>query len=165
MTDRKTCVKCGQARPFKDFPHRKQVRQGRKAVCTNCSTIVRTPGHIREAGRRTMIKYRLTMRGQYRNFFQTMVRRGKKFDLTFEEFSQLIGAANNKCFYCGIEMNRKQGSRTGRSIDRKDNNKVYTLKNVVVCCRRCNTIKSDVFSADEMIEIAERYIKPKLRTF
>ena len=52
-----------------------------------------------------------------------------------------------ECIYCGEKDWRKLG------CDRINNNKPHTKDNVVPCCRRCNTIRSNKFTVDEMKEI------------
>lgn len=51
------------------------------------------------------------------------------------------------CIYCGESDWRKLG------CDRINNDKPHTRDNVVSCCRRCNTIRSNKFTVDEMKEI------------
>ena len=48
------------------------------------------------------------------------------------------------------------------TVDRKDNDKGYSLDNMVLACHRCNSIKGDWFSYDEMKEIAEKYMIPRI---
>ncbi len=68
------------------------------------------------------------------------------------------------CHYCGIdeeEFNKiwkgfyrtKRGKRL--EIDRKDNEKGYTLKNCVLACAICNCAKSDKFSYDEFKKVGK----------
>lgn len=47
------------------------------------------------------------------------------------------------------------------SIDRKDSSLPYTIENMCFSCWRCNRCKSNVFSAAEWREIAQKYVKPK----
>ena len=54
---------------------------------------------------------------------------------------------SKECVYCGENDWRKLG------CDRIDNSKPHTMDNVVPCCKRCNTIKSNKFSVEEMKEI------------
>ena len=56
-------------------------------------------------------------------------RRNLEFELTFSEFIDLV---SKNCYYCG---------EIGGGIDRKDNNKGYTLNNSVPCCYMCNLMK------------------------
>ena len=73
------------------------------------------------------------------------------------------------CYYCGIPESYMTkyprffvGSVVRRlSIDRLDNEKPYQTGNIVLACRRCNGVKSDFFSPQEMRMIAQEYITPK----
>lgn len=51
------------------------------------------------------------------------------------------------CIYCGETDWRKLG------CDRIDNTKPYTKDNVVCSCARCNKLRSNKFTVDEMKEI------------
>lgn len=51
------------------------------------------------------------------------------------------------CIYCGETDWRKLG------CDRIDNKKGHTKDNVVPCCTRCNKLRSNKFTVDEMKEI------------
>lgn len=89
--------------------------------------------------------------------------RGYSFKLSMEEFVALIYL---NCFYCDAKPYNKM-TNTGSSgkkikfilyysgLDRKDNKKGYTLDNVVPCCKRCNRIKSDLFTYEEMLKLSE----------
>lgn len=86
-------------------------------------------------------------RAWYRRRFERFKRHAKcrniKFELTFEDFCHLRTYKKEKCFYC----------RTTKSpflIDRMDNTKGYSLSNCVVVCLRCNKMKSNEFTAEEM---------------
>ena len=59
--------------------------------------------------------------------------RNIKFELTKEEVQNLC---ESSCFYC----NKKRCL----GIDRKDNNKDYTIDNCVPCCGTCNRMKLDL---------------------
>ena len=73
--------------------------------------------------------------------------RGLKFKLTEEQFIKII---KKDCYYCGAKPNNvaKQKECNGNyiynGIDRIDNNKGYTLDNVVPCCKICNYAKRNL---------------------
>ena len=48
------------------------------------------------------------------------------------------------------------------SIDRKDNSLGYEKGNLALACMICNKIKSDFFSEKEMLEIAKKYVTPRV---
>ena len=57
---------------------------------------------------------------------------------------------SQKCYYCLQNLNP-----TGTGLDRIDNKKGYTLENVVPCCCDCNRTRSDIYSHEEMLILAE----------
>ena len=71
-------------------------------------------------------------------------RRGIEQALTDE---QIIAIHKRDCHYCGISPSntysllKLNGSYTYNGIDRVDNNKGYTIDNVVPCCTFCNRAK------------------------
>jgi len=74
-----------------------------------------------------------------------------------------------ECHYCGItklEAETLEGffnETTKRlTVDCKDNDLGYRIDNIVLACHKCNFIKSNIFTHDEMVEIANKYLKPKL---
>lgn len=71
-------------------------------------------------------------------------KRGLEFDLTPDLIRELI---ESPCYYCLDDTMPSQ-------VDRKDSRGGYTRRNVVPACRRCNTIKNDTVSFEEMIFIA-----------
>jgi hypothetical protein len=94
-------------------------------------------------------------------------KRNMEFSLTRESFTEWWNNQEQKCVYCEIPIERlsivdrskKLAKRL--SIDRIDNNKGYIDGNLALCCMRCNFIKSNLFTFDEMKEIGQKYIKPK----
>ena len=77
-----------------------------------------------------------------------------------------------KCFYCGQTIEEIMSSkdrfnkRVRRlTIDRVRNDKGYRLDNIILSCNRCNIIKGDFFTLQEMIKIgkivATKYKKVK----
>lgn len=66
----------------------------------------------------------------------------REFQLTEEQFHSLT---QQPCHYCGIQPSNvnkvSRGSYTYSSLDRVNNNRGYSIDNVVPCCRKCNTAK------------------------
>lgn len=80
-------------------------------------------------------------------------RRGYRFDLTKEQFREII---TQPCIYCGESLTQRRkapiqgnGDFEYTGIDRYDNSKGYVLENCVPCCKKCNRIKTDM-SVEEM---------------
>lgn len=77
-----------------------------------------------------------------------------------EDFVKWYNEQEKVCFYCGrtLEEIKKEDDRVNRginrfSIDRTDNKKGYEIGNMVLSCMRCNAIKSDYFTKEEMLLI------------
>lgn len=72
-------------------------------------------------------------------------KRGYEFNLTGDDVLEMLVSS---CIYCGNDKEIPQ-------IDRKDSSKGYTKENTVPACRRCNTIKNNVVTYEEMMKIVE----------
>lgn len=120
----KRCPRCQQEKPFATFSH---------WHCEDCAPIVHKE-------RRRLPTTR------YSNAKVAARSRGKSWNITFEEFVELIG---KPCHYC-----RRPLEPTGRGLDRKDTEKGYEIDNVVPCCKRCNAVKMDHFSYEQMMQLA-----------
>jgi 5-methylcytosine-specific restriction endonuclease McrA len=79
---------------------------------------------------------------------------------------QLYERDGKKCHYCGIEEEDFPkiwgdkfygGIKRGQilEIDRKDNNRGYSLENSVLACALCNMAKSDKFTYDEFKNVGD----------
>ncbi len=85
-----------------------------------------------------------------------------------EDFIEWYNNQPQKCFYCGITREQMLKSKDSYlqvakklGIDRMDDSLPYVKGNLALACHRCNSIKNNFFTAKEMKEIAEKYIKPK----
>lgn len=93
-------------------------------------------------------------------------RKHTKNELSLKEFLEFVKI--NKCHYCnsiiiwakhspecivGVENN-------GYHLDRKNNDLGYSKENCVVCCKRCNSAKSNDFSYEEWYGMTE-YLRKK----
>jgi 5-methylcytosine-specific restriction endonuclease McrA len=100
----------------------------------------------------------------YRAFSNTAKRNGQVNDLSFNDFMTFVSVKN--CHYCNATIDWperafvKQGSRkyaqSSRAyyLDRKNNEVGYIRSNCVVCCSRCNAIKGNHLSYDEMMMLS-----------
>ena len=93
------------------------------------------------------------------------------FGLDRKEFEAWYESQPKMCVYCDLPenlipfLNERYNSVSRRlTIDCKDNDVGYRIDNIVLACHKCNFIKSNLFTHDEMVEIADKYLKPKLDT-
>lgn len=92
-------------------------------------------------------------------------KRKKSLDLlqiSIEDFVEWYKNQDKTCYYCGrtIEDVKKSkdafNKKTFRlTIDRKNNDLGYSKENICLACYRCNSIKSDYFTEEEMKQIGE----------
>lgn len=107
-------------------------------------------------------------KSSFNKFKYQAKKRGKVVTLTFDEYLKI---KISDCFYCEVEyylyekICKKLGFRTPyMTIDRKNNLEGYSRENSIACCFICNKTKGNFFTANEMKEIAQKYIKPKFES-
>lgn len=96
-----------------------------------------------------------TLRSRYKRDAKD---RGFSFDLTVEQFNELIVG---KCYYCDRKEESGQMYNfreyiTYTGIDRVNNEKGYTIENCVSCCKDCNILKKAV--TPNIIKKAYRFL-------
>lgn len=80
----------------------------------------------------------------YGSYKRAATRRKKNFQLTIEQFSNLI---IQNCYYCGdsphsiLKRDTLNGEVIYNGIDRYINSLGYTIENCVTCCKTCNIAK------------------------
>jgi hypothetical protein len=93
----------------------------------------------------------------YEALYNTIRRmnKDKEIELSYEEFVQFTTVT--KCHYCDTAVHWAEFDimRNGSNynLDRKDNCQGYYNRNCVVCCARCNRLKSNQFTYEQMIQI------------
>lgn len=119
----------------------KPSKRIRKSMCGTCYKRV----YRRENIRSTIAKkvYDCTYKARYSRLKNSSKKRNLICTLTLEEFSQITAWP---CYYCDGRL-----GETGSGLDRADNTKGYTLENSLPCCDFCNSIKSDLLTANETL--------------
>ncbi len=115
----------------------KQIQQNREEYLKKQSEFMKkwrdnNPEKVKEIN----IKNKNNSNYMYKRYQQKCVKLNKEFNISNEEFDEIIRA---KCFYCGFT-----DSRGFNGIDRIDSTKGYELINVVNCCKMCNYMKAAV---------------------
>ena len=99
-------------------------------------------------------------------------RRGFKAPHTNREYVEWFYKQKNQCHYCGnsvetinkflkkIEVNK---TFKRHQIDRKNSFGDYVFDNIVLACYCCNSSKNNIVPYSDFIEIAKKYIKPKIK--
>lgn len=106
-------------------------------------------------------KYYQTNEGIYYQIKNNAKNRNINFVISKEDFIRWYDKQEKLCHYCGRNLEEiKRDIKTDIlhnknrfSIDRKDNDTGYQLDNIVLCCHKCNTIKSNIFTYEQMIRV------------
>lgn len=101
----------------------------------------------------------------YKKYLNEALRRNLTFDLSYEEFKNLV---TSNCYYCGdspqysknltkyYNKSKDRGSIYFNGVDRKNSLIGYTTDNCVSCCSVCNRMKNnfteDLFK-DKIVKI------------
>lgn len=166
----KICTKCKITKPFNEFGQSNPTKKdGHNSWCLQC---------YRDASKR----YRETAVGIYSHikgrcrFNETHeghTRHAKPFNLVKEEFIEWYENQPRVCHYCGLPESfipliteDSQITKVKRlTIDCGDNDKGYVMGNMFLACNRCNLMKCEYFTYQDWVEIGEKYIKPKWKSF
>ncbi len=111
--------------------------------------------------RRNRDRKLILARPLYNRYKTQAKRRGREFNLTFDEFIKYVF---DNCNYCGTEpiaelkVHQYTGSILYNGIDRVDNSKGYIEGNVVTCCEICNRAKL-MMTREEFLSWIDRVYK------
>lgn len=156
MTETKHCKRCDRTLPIDQFHKDKKSKDGHAFYCKECCA---------EYGRR----YRSTARGAYASSKGTCTNRNRKpFNISKEDYLSWYNSQPRICGYCDLpekelgKINDKFLKPTKRlTVDCKDNSLGYVKGNLILSCRRCNSLKLDFFTYEEMRYIGQNMVKPR----
>ena len=162
MIDKKVCIKCERLLPISNFHNNKNTKDGKRVYCKDCVKAYQQAYQKTPMGIYNQIKSRSRYRAKHdKPYWKDVTISAKEFVNWYENEPKI-------CAYCGILENKlslRQGGfdkRVSRlEVDCKDNELGYAKGNIVLACHLCNFIKLHIFNHDEMIEIGEKFIKPK----
>ena len=156
----KTCTHCGVEKPPSEFNKHQITSDGLDHQCRTCSGIRSKAFRQTPSGIYTSLKGRATYRRKRKDYHEVTITR--------DEFVEWYNSQVKECAYCDIPEEHLELMKTdfdGRinrlEIDCVDNSAGYKVGNLVLSCHRCNFVKLNFFSFDEMREIAQKYFKPK----
>ena len=131
----------------------------KRKYCKECGTTLKAPfgkdfcsSHCYQKDYRR--KYKKTPKGRYNMAKKECTRKRcvgkahKEFKLTLEEYTSLT--KDDTCHYCKGNLNS-----TGLALDRLDNKKPYTIDNCVPCCAKCNNLRGDYLTPEEMKRVVK----------
>lgn len=158
--NKRTCERCGIAKPFNEFSRFNRYKIGYKPVCKQCVNEYSRTHYQDDSEKRKRVnqRYNTTPLGIYNKLCTNATKRGTEFNIDQLEFTIWWEAQEMICHYCGIPLTTRGHKPNKYSFDRKDNNLGYTLDNLALCCYSCNTVKSNVFTEEQMLQIAGLYL-------
>lgn len=159
MVGTKTCTKCGQKLPLSAFGKHRLTKDGLTYRCKECARLHTEQYRQSPAGIFTNLK------GQSKFFNRGIV------NFTQSEFIGWYENEPKTCVYCDLpealihDVEDGWNNRTVRlTIDRINNDLSYEKGNIVLACPRCNMIKSNYFSFNEMKLIGQNFVQPKWKS-
>jgi len=169
----KICSKCKIEKPFTDYYKDRYRKDNIQYFCKTCSKengkewMLKRKEHYSEM----LHKYRSSENGFLINklkdvFVKNLKAYRSKYipDCTKDEiikhFYEYVEKNGRNCYYCKepwtyivgrfvpgekiIKQIDRSKTKKNLSIDRLDNSKTYTIKNIVFCCLECNMSKRDI---------------------
>lgn len=103
--------------------------------------------------------WRQTVPGIYCSLRHNAMKRKVPFDITKEAFFDWYKSQPETCCYCKMTVVEcalypGHGSRH-LTVDRMDSNRGYSLDNIVLACPICNTVKNNVLTYKQMLEVGK----------
>jgi len=156
LTDTKYCKRCNRTLPLERFHKDKKLKDGHAFYCKECCS---------EYGK----QYRKTANSAYSSSKGTCTYRDRKpFNISKEDYLKWYKSQPRVCGYCGLpeseikNIDDKFLKPTKRlTVDCKNNALGYINGNLVLSCRRCNSLKLDFFTYEEMCYIGQNMVKPR----
>jgi len=152
----KACTKCGEMKALSKFYSHKLTKDRRSVWCKECHKNNYREYMKTASGVYTSIKGRIT-------HYKT-----KPLLISREAFVKWYDSTRKQCVYCGIEehelssLGNSYNNKAHRlTVDCIDNSLGYIEGNLVLACLRCNSIKSDFFTHEEMKRLSMQFIFPK----
>ena len=162
MERTKECTRCHIVKPLSEFGKHRLSSDGHAYQCKQCSR------ERSKAYRESPVGVFVGLRGRQTFYKRHNDSREKPFLLERESFLERYNNQPKECHYCGISQEnlaRIKDSQLRKvhrlTIDCKDNSAGYFLENMVLSCNRCNAIKGDFFTYEEMLHIGHEHIAPK----
>ena len=156
----KRCTKCGVIKPLSGFHKHRLSKDGHAYQCKECNKTRSRAWSKTPSGIYSVISGRVNFRNKLKKYHQLHIKKG--------EFIEWYNAQEKVCVYCGINEEELQtlpdefnNNSRRLTIDCKSGDLGYALENIVLACWRCNLIKGDLLSYEEMKYIGENFIKPK----
>ena len=160
MDQIKKCTKCFEEKHINEFYGKKQIISRCKSCHNKC---------VMSKRQENLIKYKEYLKETWNQPYMIYARKKAnakseniEIPITKNEFIQWYNSQEIACHYCGLKPedfklteDPQLFKKINLGLDRMNNNLGYLLDNIVLCCNRCNTIKTSFFSYEEMKLVAK----------
>lgn len=146
----KQCTKCGQTKDISHFHKSRNSKDGFRYTCNECEN-----EYMKNY-------YNQKPQGRFVRLKRNALKDGASIEITKDEFVQWFNTQELKCFYCETQLEFVYGRHwqwNGLTIDRLIPDAPYKFDNIALACRRCNMIKGNWFTKEQMLEIAIKYLR------
>jgi hypothetical protein len=121
----------------------------------------RVSGRCRECSNKNLAQ--LMKLRPFEALYHSLRQTNREVELTYEDFLEFTEVS--VCHYCEagigwVPFSPSRRSKGACNLDRKDNEIGYLKSNCVVCCWRCNLVKGNVLTYEQMMRLS-----PILREF
>ena len=151
----KFCPSCKQNKSVAQFCKDKLSLDGRGTYCKDC--VKEYYKKHRNARLKKMRQYYRSLQGIFISLRGSAKQRHVHFEIKEKAFKNWYQKQKKICVYCKRKLNEVKRENKGffkrLTIDRIDNSKGYELKNIVLCCFKCNTIKGSDLNYPTMLKI------------
>ena len=168
MIDYKKCTCCNLLKPYGEFHKDIHRNDSLGFYCKGCISTnhkkLRNKPRQKEKIRLYHEKRNKTPEGKYMNLKGGAKRKGRVFGIKKKEFLSWFGSQKMNCHYCDTVVvfgNGNGNLLNSLTIDRFNNDIGYVVWNLVICCRRCNTVKGSWLTGEQMVKIGTKYFKGK----
>lgn len=157
----KYCPSCKVKKPITAFTKDRTRGDGLDTYCGQCKLKKKKANQwkFNEWQRLYSKDYCYTPSGRYIWLKSSARRKGRDVEFTRQEFTEWLGQQSLSCHYCGQALILGEKGWSAFSIDRRDNSGGYALDNIVLACKRCNVIKGQWFTEEQMLEIGGKYFR------
>ena len=155
VPETKVCSKCGVEKANTEFSPRSDRPIGLYSCCKLCKAAARSRRYHERRQEDPVALWTVNAL----NWSRDRARKRKvSHTLTHEDLRDFLESQGHRCIYCDVAFDF-QGTRANKrcspSIDCLNPKGAYAPKNTVLCCHRCNALKSDATST-ELRRIADR---------
>jgi len=158
---RRECKECTKKKVAEyQKTHRSKINEHRKAPGSRYKSWRKTYSETHKARRAEVERvWRQTSPGVYCMLKASAMKRKVPFEIDKEAFFEWYQNEPKKCRYCGMspeEIRNFRGHIALRlTVDRMDSNVGYSLDNMVLACPVCNTVKNNVLTYNQMLEVGK----------